>query len=89
MKDTVVQAIKPRSHTENLKKGRSKKQVQEKKTQNRKDNETKSKRKTKLPAKFLDGIDSKDEDIPPSLSFIRKMKKKMKVLQRTVMIQIG
>ena len=59
-KDTVVQAIKPRLDTEKFKKCRSKKQVKEKKTQNKKVNETKSKRKTKLPAKFLDGIDSKE-----------------------------
>ena len=76
-KDNVVQAIKPGLDNEKSKRGSAKKQqslpkkqVKEKKApQNKKgqkkDNETispvKSKRKTKVPAKFLDGIDfSKD-----------------------------
>ena len=76
-KDNVVQAIKPGQDNGKSKRGSAKKQqslpkkqVKEKKApQNKKgqkkDNETmrpvKSKRKTKVPAKFLDGIDfSKD-----------------------------
>lgn len=88
-KDNVVQAIKPGPDNEKSKTGSAKKQqnlpkkqVKEKKvTQNKKgkkrDNETtspvKSKRKTKVPAKFLDGIDfSKDDETEtPSLSSIR------------------
>ena len=68
-KDNVVQAIKPGLDNEKSKRGSAKKQqslpkkqVKEKKDpKTKKDNETispvKSKRKTKVPAKFLDGID--------------------------------
>ena len=69
-KDNVVQAIKPKRGSAKKQQSLPKKQVKEKKAPKNKkgqkrDNETispvKSKRKTKVPAKFLDGIDfSKD-----------------------------
>ena len=75
--------IQAKKQVQEKKKVQEKKQTQEKKTQSKKGKKTiehieakgaKSKRKTKLPAKFLDGLDLSDEE-STSHSFIRQLKR--------------
>ena len=85
-KENCVQAIQPR--TEDGSRGQKKK-AQEKKKPNKQVKDGKEKKKvaerkapgkrnTRLPAKFLDGIDFSGDEIAPSLSFIRKLQRQKK-----------
>ena len=53
-----------------MKDGKEKKKVAERKAP--------GKRNTRLPAKFLDGINFSGDEIAPSLSFIRKLQRQKK-----------